>query len=120
AVTRISEEARFDAKLTGLPLPGDSGKPPLYPRWVFYYYCSHLRRVPDPSFVMDISPFTDRKMRAIEAYRSQFAENPANAKVPEGLAAGARSFGWRIGMGAGEPFYCKEPLGLTSLAGLPL
>src|SRR3954468_24603372 len=26
AVTRIAEDARFDAKLTGLPLPGDGGK----------------------------------------------------------------------------------------------
>jgi bacillithiol biosynthesis deacetylase BshB1 len=120
AVTRIAEDARFDAKLTGLPLPGDNGQPPLYPRWVFYYYCSHLRRVPDPSFVMDISPFAERKMRAMAAYRSQFADNPANAQVPEWIAAGDRYFGSRIGTAAGEPFYCKEPMGLNSLAALPL
>ncbi len=118
AVTRIAEDARFDAKLTKLDLPGDGGKPPLYPRWVFYYYCSHLRRVPDPTFVMDISAFEERKMAAIAAYRSQFAENPVNMQVPEWISAGNRYFGSRIGTRAGEPFWCREPLGLSSLAGL--
>lgn len=118
AVTRIAEDARFDAKLTKLDLPGDGGKPPLYPRWVFYYYCSHLRRVPDPTFVMDISAFEERKMAAIAAYRSQFAENPVNMQVPEWISAGDRYFGSRIGTRAGEPFWCREPLGLSSLAGL--
>jgi N-acetylglucosamine malate deacetylase 1 len=118
AVTRIAEDARFDAKLTKLDLPGDGGKPPLYPKWVFYYYCSHLRRVPDPTFVMDISAFEERKMAAIAAYRSQFADNPVNLQVPEWISAGNRYFGSRIGTRAGEPFWCREPLGLGSLAGL--
>jgi LmbE family N-acetylglucosaminyl deacetylase len=119
AVTRIAEDARFDAKLTGLALPGDGGRPPIYPRWVIYYYCSHLRRVPDPSFIMDISGFEERKMRAIAAYQSQFAQNPANSQVGEWIAAGNRYFGSRIGTAAGEPFWCREPLGLTGLDGLP-
>ncbi len=119
AVTRNAEDARFDAKLTSLSLPGDLGKPPLYPRWVFYYYCSHLRKVPDPSFIMDISGFEERKMRAIAAYKSQFAQNPLNVQVPEWIAAADRYFGSRIGTGAGEPFWCREPLGLTGLDGLP-
>jgi bacillithiol biosynthesis deacetylase BshB1 len=115
AVTRIAEDARFDAKLTGLSLPGDQGRPPIYPKWLFYYYCSHLRRVPDPSFILDISGFEKQKMEAIGAYRSQFAENPANAQVMEWIAAGDRYFGSRIGSAAGEPFFTKEPLGLTGL-----
>ena len=119
AVTRNAEDARFDAKLTSLSLPGDGGRPPLYPRWVIYYYCSHLRRVPDPSFVMDISAFQGHKARAIAAYRSQFAENLANVQVPEWIAAADRYFGSRIGTSAGEPFWCREPLGLMGLDGLP-
>jgi LmbE family N-acetylglucosaminyl deacetylase len=119
AVTRNAEDARFDAKLTGVAFPGDGGEPPLYPRWVIYYYCSHLRRVPDPSFIMDISGFQERKARAIGAYRSQFAQNPLNMQVPEWIAAADRFFGSRIGTAAGEPFWCREPLGLTGLDGLP-
>jgi bacillithiol biosynthesis deacetylase BshB1 len=119
AVTRNAEDARFDAKLTGVAFPGDGGKPPLYPRWVIYYYCSHLRRVPDPSFIMDISGFQEKKARAIAAYRSQFVQNPKNVQVPEWIAAEDRYFGSRIGTAAGEPFWCREPLGLTGLDSLP-
>jgi bacillithiol biosynthesis deacetylase BshB1 len=119
AVTRIAEDARFDAKLTGLSLPGDGGRPPLYPRWVFYYYCSHLRKVPDPSFIMDISTTQARKTRAIAAYRSQFVENQANKQVPEWIAAEDRYFGSRIGTAAGEPFFAREPIGLSGLGDLP-
>ncbi|HYE61652.1 MAG TPA: PIG-L family deacetylase [Phycisphaerales bacterium] len=118
AVTRIVEDARFDAKLTKLELPGDQGRPPIYPKWLIYYYCSHLRRVPDPTLVMDISATEERKMASIMAYRSQFADNPLNMQVPEWIAAGNRYFGSRIGTRAGEPFYTKEPLGLGSLGGL--
>jgi len=118
AVTRICEDARFDAKLTKLDMPGDNGQPPLYPKWVIYYYCSHLRRVPDPTLVMDISATEGRKMASIAAYRSQFADNPMNMQVPEWISAGNRYFGSRIGTRAGEPFFSKEPLGLNSLAGL--
>ena len=42
ATTRIAEDARFDAKLTKTDLPGE----PVYPKWLFYYYCMHLRQVP--------------------------------------------------------------------------
>src|SRR5262249_10105851 len=57
AATRIVEDARFDAKLTGLAMPGDQGKPPVYSKWLFYYYATHLRIVPSPGFYIDISGF---------------------------------------------------------------
>ena len=56
ATTRIVEDARFDAKLTKIDLPGE----PVYPRWLFYYYCTHLRWVADPRFLFDISGFESR------------------------------------------------------------
>jgi len=118
AVTRIAEDARFDAKLTKLDMPGDLGRAPIYPKWLIYYYCSHLRRVPDPTFVMDVTSTEQRKMESIAAYRSQFADNPLNMQVPEWIAASNRYFGSRIGTRAGEAFYTKEPLGLRSFSGL--
>jgi LmbE family N-acetylglucosaminyl deacetylase/glycosyltransferase involved in cell wall biosynthesis len=39
AVTRICEDARFDAKLTKSTIPGD----PWHPKRIIYYYCTHLR-----------------------------------------------------------------------------
>ena len=39
AVTKIAEDARFDAKLTKTDIPGE----PCYPKRVIYYFCTHLR-----------------------------------------------------------------------------
>ena len=118
AVTAIAQDARFDAKLTRQPMPGDLGRPPLYPTWLFYYYCSHLRRVPDPTFIVDTSKHAADKFRAVSAYRSQFELNPLNHGAPDRFAQMDAYFGSRIGAAAGEPFFSHEPLGLSSLAGV--
>lgn len=123
AATRISEDARFDAKLTKVDMPTPPGLepgPPVYPRWLFHYYATHLRIVPSPGFVLDVSATMDSKMAAIAAYRSQFQANPANRQIPEWIRAEAAYFGSRIGTPAGEPFFAREPLGLTGFASLPL
>jgi bacillithiol biosynthesis deacetylase BshB1 len=122
AATRIAEDARFDAKLTGLALPLPPGftsmGPPLYPRWVIYYFCSHLRTVPQPSFVFDITGCEARKRASIMAYRTQFVENEKNRHVPDWIAAQDRYMGSRINAAAGEAFWMREPMGLTGLASL--
>lgn len=118
AVTRIVEDARFDAKLTKLQMPGDEGRPPIYPQWLFYYYASHLRWVPNPSFVMDVSTHLDRKIDSITAYHTQFVLPEKNRRVIEWIRASGIYFGSRIGTEAGEPFFTKEPVGLNALAGL--
>lgn len=118
AVTRIVEDARFDAKLTKLAMPGDEGKPPLYPRRIIYYYATHLRIVPQPSFIFDTTGFEQHKRRSILAYYSQFILNEKNNGVPDALDAAGRYFGSRIGTASGEPFFVKEPLGVNSLDGV--
>lgn len=120
AVTRIVEDARFDAKLTGLPMPGDGGMPPLYPKRMIYYYATHLRIIPQPTFILDTSGFEETKERAILAYRSQFVANQKNQAVVEWVKAAGRYFGSRIGVASGEPFYTREPLGLSGLGDLLL
>jgi bacillithiol biosynthesis deacetylase BshB1 len=114
ATTRIVEDARFDAKLTKIDLPGE----PIYPRWLFYYYCTHLRWVADPSFLIDITGFGQRKHDAIVAYESQFVIPERNRRVVEWIDAASRYFGSRIGTAAAEPFHTKEPIGLTGLESL--
>src|SRR4029450_13084645 len=101
AAPRIVEDARFDAKLTGLPMPGDEGKPPIYPPWLIYYYATHLRIIPAPTFIMDTTGFEEHKRRAVMAYHSQFVANEKNRQVPEWLLAAARFYGSRIGTAAG-------------------
>ena len=114
ATTRIVEDARFDAKLTKIDLPGS----PIYPKWLFYYYCMHLRFVANPSFCLDISDQMDTKERAILAYESQFVLPERNRKVVESLRHMNAYMGSRIGCEYAEPFYTKEPLGLSTLGEL--
>ena len=111
AVTRIVEDARFDAKLTKIDLPGE----PCYPKWLFYYYATHLRWVADPSFCLDISEQMDTKEAAIKAYETQFVLPEKNRRVVEWVRQFNGYMGSRIGVRYAEPFYTKEPLGLSSL-----
>ena len=116
ATTRIVEDARFDAKLTKIDLPGD----PVYPPWIFYYYCTHLRWVSDPTFLFDISGYEDRKEASIVAYHTQFVLPEKNRRVVEWIRSANHYFGSRIGVTAAEPFFTKEPLGLVGLDALTL
>lgn len=117
-VTRIVEDARFDAKLTKLRMPGDEEKPPIYPRWLIYYYATHLRIVPQPTFLVDTTGFEEQKRRSILAYHSQFVANEKNRGVVDWLESAARFFGSRIGTNAAEPFFTREPLGLGGMGDL--
>ena len=133
AVTRIVEDARFDAKLSKIQMPApidqwtgdvltgpgviDNGQQttPVYPRWLFYYYATHLRWVADPSFLIDITGTLDIKLGAIRAYHTQFVLPEKNRKVVDWVEAAATYLGSRIGTEHAEGFYTKEPLGLSGL-----
>lgn len=114
ATTRIVEDARFDAKLTKIDLPGE----PIYPKWLIYYYCTHLRHVAQPSFCLDISEQMDRKEQSILAYETQFVLPEKNRKVVEWIRQMNGYMGSRIGVQYAEPFYTKEPIGLNSFDSL--
>lgn len=114
ATTRLVEDARFDAKLTKTDLPGE----PIYPRWMFYYYCTHLRWVANPSFCVDITEQMDVKEQAILAYETQFVAPEKNRKVVTWVRQMNGYMGSRIGTAYAEPFFTKEPLGLSALGDL--
>jgi bacillithiol biosynthesis deacetylase BshB1 len=111
ATTRIVEDARFDAKLTQTDLPGE----PIYPRWLIYYYCTHLRTIPQPSFLLDITGYQEIRRRAILSYETQFVLPEKNRGIIDWLDAAATFLGSRIRTAAAEPFFVKEPIGLRSL-----
>lgn len=116
AVTRIVEDARFDAKLTGIDMPvpeGMAAGEPIYPKWLFYYYATHLRWVANPSFVLDVTGYVERKIESIRAYHTQFVLPEKNRKVVDWVEASATYLGSRIGVEAGEGFFTKEPVGLS-------
>jgi bacillithiol biosynthesis deacetylase BshB1 len=116
AATRLVEAARFWSKLTKTDLPGQ----PHYPRRIFYYYCVHLRTVPQPAFVFDISEFWRQKLAAVSCYRSQFIEGRTQESPTflDQVRDQAAYWGWSIGAKYGEPFACREPLGLETMKGV--
>jgi len=136
AVTRVVEDARFDSKLSKVTMPapvdrwtgetlvgpgvedGGAQTTPCYPKWLFYYYATHLRWVADPSFVFDITGVMDTKVESIKAYYTQFVLPEKNRRVVEWVEAAATYFGSRIGVTHGEPFHTKEPVGLNTLGSL--
>ena len=114
ATTKIVEDARFDAKLSKIDLAGE----PIYPKWLFYYYCTHLRIVPSPSFLIDTSGFAQQKRESIVAYESQFVIPENNRAIVDWIEAQDKYFGGRLRTETAEPFFSKEPIGLTDLQSL--
>jgi bacillithiol biosynthesis deacetylase BshB1 len=114
AVTRITEDARFDAKLTNSPIAGD----PIHPRRLIHYYCTHLKAVPDPTFALDISATATRKRDAILAYRSQVIDHAPNRTLPDQVDARDRFMGTRLGVERAEPFWCRELLGIDRIGAI--
>ncbi len=117
AVTRIAEDARFDAKLTKSTIPGD----PWHCRRILYYFASHLRFNFPASFCMDISPVIDLKMRAIDCYQSQFYTGRSGADfgaVPAYVKSINAYFGGTINRPFAEPLFSQEMLGLGNIDGL--
>jgi bacillithiol biosynthesis deacetylase BshB1 len=114
AASTLVEAARFWSKLTKTDLAGE----PHYPERIVHYFSVHLRVHPKPSFVLDISPFVERKMEAIACYHSQFIEGRAVPTVLDDIRDRSRYWGWAIGTRHGEPFVCREEIGLRSLRDL--
>ncbi len=113
AASALVDAARFWAKLTKTDLPGE----PFFPKRIIYYFCVHLRIHPRPSFVIDVSAHHDRKMAAVECYRSQFVTGRPTAKPTflDDVRDRGRYWGWSIGTAFGEPFVCREAIGLSGL-----
>jgi bacillithiol biosynthesis deacetylase BshB1 len=107
AVTKIAEDARFDAKLTKSTIPGE----PWHPKRIIYYFCTHLRLNINPSFCIDITDQIDTKTKAVASYKSQFQ----NQEIPEMVRTLCGYFGGRIGTKFAEPFFSHEVLGLGGI-----
>ena len=113
AATQLAEAARFWAKLSKSDLDGE----PHHPERIFYYYCVHLKMVPQPSWILDISPFWEKKFSAIKCFESQFVTG-RSADPPtflDRLRDEAAYWGKAIGTAYGEPFASREPFGLSSM-----
>jgi N-acetylglucosamine malate deacetylase 1 len=116
AATQLVEAARFWAKLSKTDMPGE----PWHPRRIFNYYCVHLKQAAQPAFVLDISPYWEKKLAAICCYHSQFIEGRSTDPPTfiDQLRDEAAYWGKCIGTAYGEPFTSREPVGLASMQGL--
>lgn len=116
AASALADAARFWAKLTKTDLPGE----PHYPKRIFYYFSVHLRLHLRPSFVLDVTPHHEQKMRVLACYRSQFIEGRSTAPPTflDELRDRARYWGWTIGADYGEPFLSREEIGLRGFRDL--
>ena len=116
AATELIEAARFWAKLSKTDMPGE----PFHPSRIYYYHCVHLKLVVPPAFVLDISPWWERKARSIACYESQFITGrPTDPPTfLDQLRDEAAFWGKAIGTRYGEPFSSREPLALSSFTQL--
>ncbi len=115
AASRLTTAARFAAKLVKCDLPGS----PWFAPRLFQYYSVHLKSIPSPSFVVDTTGHSARKLKAILAYRSQFVQHPPNRGIPQWIRAQDEYFGSRIAVATAEPFFSPEALALDPAALVP-
>ena len=110
----LVKEAAFLAGLEKI----ETDEPPYRPYRVLFYPCRYEF---SPSFIVDISDSHERKLKAIQAYKSQFQSSrkegdiEINISRPEFLEAvvtRAKQYGSYIGTAYGEPFLVREPLRL--------
>ncbi|MFC1548615.1 PIG-L family deacetylase [Candidatus Omnitrophota bacterium] len=112
--TNIAEAARFYAKFTKVAL---KGKPYYTPR-LYYFFCTHLRIIPEISFLIDISKHFKGKFRAIKCYRSQFVVNPKGRFIFDYIEAQNNYYGKLISCKYAEGFFAKEMIKTDDLSDL--
>lgn len=104
AASSIVVSARFYAKYSKIEMKGE----PYYTPFLLYYFCTHLKKILQPSFLVDISLQFSRKMKAIKCYRSQFIDNSNNRIVTEYVKTINRYLGMLIYKAYAEPLYSEE------------
>ena len=114
---KTSELVREAVFLAGLKKV-ETGQPPARPYKLIFY---PARFDFSPSFIVDISAQYERKIKAIQAYRTQFgavgAEEPEAAQTLisrpvflDRIETRARQYGAQIGVRHGEPFLVREAI----------
>ena len=77
-----------------------------------------------PTFVVDVTPFWETKLRAVSAFVSQFTPAPGESgtlpldRFKEAVDLSGRRHGQRIGVRYGEGFVTREPLAVDDLLAL--
>jgi bacillithiol biosynthesis deacetylase BshB1 len=121
AASRIVYDACF---LAGLRNYRPDLGPPFRPAKLAYAATMTEANNLVPTFVVDITPFWEAKLRAIAAFASQFASAPGETgplpldRFQEAVELAGRRHGQRIGVCYGEGFVTREPLAVDDLLAL--
>jgi bacillithiol biosynthesis deacetylase BshB1 len=106
---------------------GEKIQEPHRPRKIFFYVQYFYQQF-TPNIVVDISDVFERKLKAIECYRSQFFNPDVNYRetilsrpeFKDYIISRARFFGEMIGRLYGEPFLLIGPVGIDGIESIIL
>ena len=106
--TKLVRNARFEAKFHKTAMAG-------IPHWTprqYGYYSTHTLSYDRPSFIVDVTDFWDKKIKAVQAYQSQIKSisSTKSASLLEEVEVVCRYFGQCAGIKYGEPFVSYEPI----------
>jgi len=125
----LISDACFLSGLTKIETKDKNGKPQerWRPKYVFHYLQDWYH---EPQFVIDISDVFEQRMKAIEAYSTQFYNAETSSEGTQtyisspdfldSVVARARMLGKRIGVKYGEGFTSEKQIGLKNLDALVL
>lgn len=121
AASALARDASFLAGLRNAPLDGDPHRPTKLLQSLTYQEAA-----PQPSFVFDISDYMERKLEAIFAFGSQFANRTAMGDVLGGgdrplreqILAHHAHYGALIRCAYAEPFFTRETIRIEDVVTL--
>ena len=129
AGARLVADAAFQAGLVRIETPDAAGN--LLEPWRPPHMLHYMQSVPfEPTLVVDVSTFWERRNEAVRAFATQFhtgAEDTSgdpetfisNPAFMDWYDARARMYGYRIGATFGEPFlYRHGPIGTDDLVAM--
>lgn len=111
ACHQLVNAAKFHAQLSKT----ESQFPPFSPQRIFYFHHTHQKQKQSIDFLVDISEYISQKIQALEAYKSQFIENPKNRKNIHEITQKAAYFGSLIKTQYAEGFESPEYLHIDNI-----
>jgi len=123
----LISDACFLSGLAKIETKGKDGQ--LQAKWRPKYFLQYLQDwYHEPDLLIDISDVFEQRMKAIQAYATQFHTNPDSTEGPQtyistpdfldSVVARARMLGKRIGVKYAEGFLTDKKIGLTNLDAL--
>lgn len=123
AAARLVYDASFLSGLTNYDAPGERHRPEKV-----VHATAFREDAPRPTFVVDVTDQMERKLEAVGCYESQFeGVHQAGEVFPGGerslvdqIRARMASYGSRIRVAYGEPFWTRETISWDTLGTLPV